>query len=304
MPPRVLLPASFVLGFLLLSAARGDDSGYVRINLTRRLENHMLAPVQLNGRKANFIVDTGAAYSCLDLRKAGSFGLQPKNGVAVTLNGRKHTTTQIDVTSIGPVEIRNLKMVLIDFSEFERRRGSGEIQADGILGLDVLRLGRAVLDCQQLRLFWKAVPGAPNVMASTLRGAGWTAVKLQLKDNLYFANGILNETPTRFVVDTGAFATLVDRSFAARAALKQSGRRLQIRGLHNVDTQSHVAYPTAIAIGGFVLKDFPVATNVLRKPGLLDNSVGGLIGSDVLGKNLGVIDCEQHVLYLKSPGAG
>jgi predicted aspartyl protease len=220
MPPRVLLPASFVLGFLLLSAARGDDSGYVRINLTRRLENHMLAPVQLNGRKANFIVDTGAAYSCLDLRKAGSFGLQPKNGVAVTLNGRKHITTQIDVTSIGPVEIRNLKMVLIDFSEFERRRGSGEIQADGILGLDVLRLGRAVLDCQQLRLFWKAVPGAPNVMASTLRGAGWTAVKLQLKDNLYFANGILNETPTRFVVDTGAFADARGSQFCRARRVK------------------------------------------------------------------------------------
>jgi predicted aspartyl protease len=128
-------------------------------------------------------------------------------------------------------------------------------------------------------------------------------VKLELKGNLYFANGTLNETPARFVVDTGAFATLMDRDFAARAGLKASGKRLRTRGIHHEDTQSRVAYPKTFAIGGLRLKDFPVALTALHKPGLLDNSVSGLIGGDVLGRNLGVIDCEQHVLYLKSPGA-
>jgi predicted aspartyl protease len=300
MLPRILL-LGLTIGLLPLSTARGDNSGYLRIDLTRRWQNHLLVPAQLNGRKANFIVDTGAVHSCLDIVKARSFGLQPKNGLVAIVNGRKHSVTEVAAMSIGPVEVRNLKMVMVDFREFETRRDYG--QADGILGLDVLRLGRAVLDCQQLRLFWKAIPGAPNVMGPTLRGAGWTPVKLELKNNLYLANGTLNETPARFLIDTGAFATIVDRRFAARAALKSSGRRLQTRGLHNQDTQSRVAYPATIGIGSFVLKDFPVAVSALNKPGLLDDSVGGLIGSDVLGRNLGVVDCEQHMLYLKSPGA-
>ena len=301
MLPRIFLLAGLALGVLALRAARADDSGYVRINLTRSWQNHMVAPVRLNGRNAQLIVDTGAVCSCLDPAK--DWGVQSKKGAVVTLNGKPHGVTQLDSMGIGPVEIRNVKMALVSIRDYNALRDFGEVHADGILGLDALRLGRAVIDCQHLRLFWKAVPGAPDVMAATLRAAGWTAVKLELKNNLYFANGTVNETPARLLVDTGAFATLVDRNFAALASLKAGGTRLQTKGIHHEDTQSRVAYPKTFAIGDLRLKDFPVAISALHKPGLLDKTVSGVIGGDVLGRNLGVIDCEQHVLYLKSPGA-
>jgi hypothetical protein len=59
-----------------------------------------------------------------------------------------------------------------------------------------------------------------------------------------------------------------------------------------------------LAVGGFVLKDFPVAVIGLRTMRFLDRSVTAVLGGDMLGRNLGVIDCEQNVLYLKSPGGG
>ena len=300
MLPRTSLPVAIAL--LAICGARADDSGYVRINLTRNWQNHMIAPVRLNGRNAHLIVDTGAMFSCLDLAKERSFGFRPEKGTVVMVNGRKHGAARIDSVGIGPVEIRNLKMALINASEYQTPRRSGEARVDGILGLDVLRLGHAVIDCRHPRLFWKAVPGAPNVMAATLRAEGWTAVKLEFKDYLYFAKGTVNETPARFLVDTGAFATLLDRNFAARAGLKADGPRLRTKGIHHEDTQSRVAHPKTLAIGGLRLRNFPIAISALHKPGLLDNTVSGLLGADVLGKNLGVIDCEQHVLYLKSPG--
>ena len=301
MLPRTSLPASLAIGLLAICGARADDSGYVRINLIRGSQNHLIAPVRVNGHDAHLIVDTGAEFSCLNLAKERSFGFRPEKDMVAVLNGRKHGAARIDSIGIGPVEVRNLKMVLINAGEYEAPRAAGEVHVDGILGLDALRLGRAVIDCQHRRLFWKAVPNAPNVMAATLRGAGWTAVKLEHKGNLYFANGTVNETPARFVVDTGAFATLVDRDFAARAGLKAGGRRLGTKGIHHQDTQGRVAYPKTFAIGGLQLKSFPVAVTALHKPGLLDKSVSGLIGGDALGRNLGVIDCEQQVLYLKSP---
>jgi predicted aspartyl protease len=303
MLPQSSLPVRLAICLLAICDARADDSGYLRIDLTRNWQNHMLAPVRLNGRTAHLLVDTGAVFSCVDLAKERSFGFRPEKGMVAMVNGRKYGAARIDSLGIGPVEMRNLKVALINASEYETRRGSDEVRVDGILGLDVLRLGHAVLDCRQPRLFWKAIPSAPNLMAATLRAAGWTAVKLELKDNLYFANGTVNETPARFVVDTGAFVTLVDRNFAARAGLKADGLRLRTKGIHHEDTQSRVAHPTTLAIGGLRLRNYPVAISALRKPGLLDDTVSGLLGADVLGRNLGVIDCEQHVLYLKSPDA-
>jgi hypothetical protein len=134
----------------------------VRINLTRNWQNHMVAPVRVNGRNAHLIVDTGAAFSCLDLAKERSFGFRPEKGVVAMVNGRKHGAARIDSLGIGPVEMRNLKVALVNASEYEPQRDVGEVRVDGILGLDVLRLGRAVIDCQHLRLFWKAVPTRPT----------------------------------------------------------------------------------------------------------------------------------------------
>ena len=296
MPPRNLLSAVFAIVLGGFSHAHGDDSGYVRINLTRRWGNHLVAPVQLNGKAAHMLIDSGAGVSCLDPAKDLAFGFRPLKGVMTTVNGAKHGVATLASLRVGPIEIRNLKMALVGV---ERSRRGGD-RVDGILGLDVLRAGRVVIDCQQLRLFWKAIPSAPNVMAASLRRAGWTAVKLEVKDNHYFAPGMVNEKPARFLIDTGAFATLVDRSFAATAGLAENGMRLHRVGIHNEDAHSHVARPSVLSVGGFVLKDIPVAVTGLQMLRSFDREVSAVLGGDALGRNLGVIDCEQNMLYLKA----
>ena len=259
-----------------------------------------MAPVRLNGKPGHLLIDTGAGISCVDPAKDLTFGFRPLKGAIIPINGGRHGITQMTSLGIGPVEIRNLKMALVGMGASNRTRGEGD-RVDGILGLDALRAGRAVIDCQQLRLYWKAIPTAPNVMASSLRKAGWTAVKLDVKGNHYFAAGTVNQMPARFMIDTGAFATFVDRSFAAKAGLAENGQRFHRVGVHNEDSNSHVARPSGLKIGAFALKDFPVGVTGLGMVRSLDRSTSAVLGADALGRNLGVIDCEENILYLKSP---
>ena len=300
MPQRNLSLAALALALFGLSHARGDDSGYVRIDLARRWGNHLVAPVRVNGKTARMMVDSGAGVSCIDPARDLEFGFRAIKGVSAKLNGEKHGITRLESLGIGPVEIRNLKVALVRMDATNHAR-TGESRVDGILGLDVLRAGRAVIDCQQLRLFWKAIPTRPNLMAVTLPKAGWTAVKLEVVGNHYVAPGAVNGKPARFLIDTGAFATLVDRGFAATAGLAENGMRLHSVGLHSEDTNSHTAQPNLLSVGGFVLKDLPVAVTGLGIVRTIDRRANVILGGDALGRNLGVIDCEQNVLYLKSP---
>ena len=102
------------------------------------------------------------------------------------------------------------------------------------------------------------------------------------------------------MIDTGASATMVDRNFAATAGLAENGMRLHSLGIHNEDGHSHTARPKALAVGDFVLKDIPVVVSGLQLLRSFDRRVSAILGGDALGRNLGVIDCEQNVLYLKA----
>jgi predicted aspartyl protease len=274
---------------------RADDSGYVRINL-QRVRNYLTVPAKINGHSADLLIDTGAAVCVLSSRKDWAFGFTPIKGAAVSLNGKKGQVTRIGLLEIGPTQTRNLPVALIDFHR------SGLDGLDGIIGLDLLRAARATVDCQRGVLYWKLDPKAPNVLAATLPRAGWTAIPMEYGDRHFMIRGVVCGKPIRLGVDTGAPVTSVLQSWAAGTGLQTGVRHFTTGGVNNLDRKATLASSAKLAFGTFQLSACPIVVNQTL-PGLGSGGVcDGLIGADILGRNLGMIDCEMGILYLKATG--
>ncbi len=123
---------------------------------------HFFVPVKLNGKKALFMLDTGASISVLDKSLAGKYKLEAENNDDMEVNAFSASglLENIDISAgnklkIGKVKFKNVPLLLMDLSHLS---GSDELEGltvDGVLGSDILNRGRAVIDYRKFRLFLK-----------------------------------------------------------------------------------------------------------------------------------------------------
>ena len=85
----------------------------------------------------NFLIDTGASPSVVDLSISRSLGLAPQPA-RVTLSGTSVSTQLVVLPSLllGPIRAESLPVLTQDLSFFQKTMGS---KVDAIVGLDVLR---------------------------------------------------------------------------------------------------------------------------------------------------------------------
>lgn len=140
---------------------------------------------------------------------------------------------------------------------------------------------------------------------------------------VHYANGrtlvlagvcISGQGPFDFVVDTGASATVIDRSVADRLALGDRSAPFTITAIGSCRRSVLVAHVDRWSVGGLELAAQPVIVGPLRVPYL--PTVAGLLGSDVLSsfgsvrfdfsaQTLTVASARQHPLSASvPPGAG
>ncbi|HEV3409271.1 MAG TPA: retropepsin-like aspartic protease, partial [Chthoniobacterales bacterium] len=129
------------------------------MQLSRGPQNHLLVPAQVNGRSATFLLDTGTKNSLLQASRAAAFGVHPSGGeVQVgrsTVPAAQINDLRVGGRALGPVEVG-----LFDPAQFRGPvPGKGGKSADGLLGLDVLRRHRAVINCRTQQLFFQGDPG-------------------------------------------------------------------------------------------------------------------------------------------------
>lgn len=124
--------------------------GFSAVPLSEVVSGHHLVEATLNGRPATFVLDTGANATVLNAGYAEEFGIEPGGlpGGAVGLGGAMQATAaRIDGMQVGPVPIRQKRIMITDLSQLSRMLGpltGGEVH--GILGQDVLAEHRAVID--------------------------------------------------------------------------------------------------------------------------------------------------------------
>ena len=136
------------------------DKKYTRVRLSQTITHHLALPANINGVKGNFILDTGASSSCIDLAFAPHFKLLVKDSeVKAAGAGAVDMLTKIsesNTVAIGKWETNALDIVLFDMSHVNTALQQHHADpVHGILGADILRKGKGIIDYQYNCLYLK-----------------------------------------------------------------------------------------------------------------------------------------------------
>ena len=129
--------------------------GYTGVPMRALSTGHHVVDVTLNGRRASFVLDTGANATVIDSAYAGQFGLTGRavaRGPAIGIGGTSDAAQlAIESFRIGRVTTRQRTIMVTDLSQFTGMLTplSGRT-VHGIVGQDVLKEHRAVVDVDGL----------------------------------------------------------------------------------------------------------------------------------------------------------
>jgi hypothetical protein len=290
--------------------------------LVRSRQNHLLVRAYINGKPAWLCVDSGAPVSAIALDRRDHFGLTGIPGSSklpprLQINGGFSNVAIARRFRLGALNLIDEPVVTIDLGGPTRAaRLVHEQQIDGILGADILFPTNAVLDCQQQVLVLKMDPDvAGSAPGLNFRGFRRAPIHVSEAFNLYVDTSI-NGTPAELMIDTGAFTTLLHRSFVNRlqipvratpftsAAVNLKERDVQIARIKrlSVSTTSRLGFLRIISSVNIKGKEVGVIDmEGLLHDGLLQASrpVAGLLGAEILRQHHGIIDFGTRTLYLK-----
>lgn len=124
---------------------------YIQIPLVLTTTNHFEITAKLNGIVGRFILDTGASNTCVGFDKIEFFKLIPKDS-DIKAAGAGATNMLTQVSSKNKIEIgdwkkKKIKIVLFDLSHVnEALTSHNALPVDGIIGADLLKKGKAIID--------------------------------------------------------------------------------------------------------------------------------------------------------------
>ena len=278
--------------------------------LERSQQNHLLIRAYINGKAALLGVDTGAPVSAVAASRRAHFGLTsaPKSSKLpsrLRINGGYGRVAIAHRLRLGALTLIDEPMVAVDLSGPARAAHEfHEEELDGILGADILFPTQAVLDCEAQMLIMKVDPDAPGTVPG-INHDGWRGVPIRVSEgwNLY-VDSTLNGKAAQLMIDTGAFTTLIHRPFVRQMRLPLRDTPFT-SGAVNLDERGlQLATIRRFSVGSFQVKRKEVGVMDLRgliHGDLLQGSppVAGLLGSEFLRRNHGIIDFGTRTLYLK-----
>jgi len=152
----ITLDENYILNLsLFLKQNNYSSTAFLRIKT-----NHLLVKAEINDVEGLFILDNGASNSCVDLKKSNIFNLK------YTESDEKASsaTEQISATMvskknkilIGKWLNKNVSIVLFDMTFINKTLSEhGDHEVCGIIGGDLLKKGKAIIDYSSNKLFLK-----------------------------------------------------------------------------------------------------------------------------------------------------
>jgi len=310
-----LLLSAAVLCLPALAGARQRplQSGslqYVALPLERSPQNHLLVRAEINGKPAVLGVDTGAPISAIAVNRRAHYGLLPvagKSGIPsrLSINGAFNAVAIARNVRLGALNLVDEPVVLVDLGGLgSSSRSRKHRDIDGILGADILFPTKAILDCHRQLLFLKLNPTVPGRIPG-IDYRGYRAVPMHVSQgfNLY-VNGSLNGRKAKLMVDTGAFATLLNTGFVRRMKIPLRDTPYRSSGVNLGHRGVQVATISRFSVGSMDMRSNDVGVmnmDGLIHDGLLDATppVAGLLGAEILRRYHAIIDFGTNTLYLK-----
>nr|WP_298929466.1 retropepsin-like aspartic protease [uncultured Allomuricauda sp.] len=137
-----------------------SSKSYVRIPLVLTETNHFEIVAKINGVSGRFILDTGASNTCVGMDKIDFFKMISEVS-DIKAAGAGATEMETLVSSKNKIRIGDWKkgkqkIVLFDLIHVnEALTSHNSLPVDGIIGGDVLKKGKAVIDYDKKCLFLK-----------------------------------------------------------------------------------------------------------------------------------------------------
>ncbi|MDP5157778.1 MAG: retroviral-like aspartic protease family protein [Flaviramulus sp.] len=136
------------------------EKGYTKIKLRLTKTNHFEIKATINGKKGLFILDTGASNSCVGFEAIKTFKLKAEDSIIKAAGagaiGMDTKTAKKNKVKIGKWKKDKVVLVLFNLSHVNEALVNHNSQpVDGIIGADILKKGKAVIDYEKKYLYLK-----------------------------------------------------------------------------------------------------------------------------------------------------
>ncbi len=137
-----------------------SKKGYKKKKLKITETSHFKTSVRINDIKGNFIVDTGASNTCVDMNLIDHFNLTYEESETKAAGaGATDMETKIsknNIIKIGKWKSKKNNIVIFDLSHVnEALSNHGSEPVHGIIGADILNKGKAIIDYKSGNIFLK-----------------------------------------------------------------------------------------------------------------------------------------------------
>ncbi len=134
--------------------------GYHKVKLVFTKTNHFEVTAKLNGVKGNFILDTGASNSCVGFEAVNKFNLFAQDSeIKAAGAGAIDMLTQVskkNTIEVGKWSLRKTSLILFDLKHINDALTHHNAEpVDGIIGADLLKRGKAIIDYNRKYLYLK-----------------------------------------------------------------------------------------------------------------------------------------------------
>jgi len=308
------IPVFGVLYLLSIALPCLKASESAGVSLSRTTGNHLFAQVRVNQKPAWFAVDTGAALTIVDAKKAHMLGLASLGKTIelpneIEVNDRTVPVANLQSLSVGTANLGSGPVALIDLTPFRARlRSEGSlVSMDGILGLDILERYRAIIDCAQERIYMQI--GSPDELAGIqqeIRKRHLKSIPMRItRSGALEIEGYLSGRRYSFVVDTGGFTTLLPVQVAQESGIPIIHTGVNAKGIYSKTRAVWAGIAPQLSIGRYNLGTTVVGiTRLPPGPEDLRYEFGGLLGADFFFHHHGIIDVGNQKLYFSEVGFG
>ena len=342
LPQPIRVVVLCLASLLMLVSGRSEESaggermaaffrarGYEPVRLEIMGQNLLMAAGVLEGRKIRCLVDTGWSQSSVKAAYIGhateltniapsgfdAFGaaMTPKQEHLVALETLKLGRCQFMGQPVNVIAATHQHSMADDAPTGSLiPRATRDSQGFNlVLGWDFLVRNFALIDCNRATLFFRGAEAPASLQATigeSLRRSGFSEIPLrETNHNQGIVAGRMKDWEVLFLVDTGAFASLLDREEAKRLGLV--GQSLHARAVGAADGSSELAlaHTDDIQLGGHRVGKFRIgisdlsALNKFREQQKLPPIIG-LIGMDLLSRDEAVIDCLGGRMFMRYHG--
>jgi predicted aspartyl protease len=270
--------------------------------------------VLVNRKPAWFAVDTGAALTIVDRKKAQALGLASLGKTVelpnqIEVNDRVVPVANLQNLSLGTQSLGSGPVALIDLTQFRAklRTGGTAVPMDGILGLDIMERYKAIIDCVQERIYMQI--GSPSDLAAVqtdIRRQHLKSIPMRITHSgALEIEGSLNGKRYSFVVDTGGFTTLLPVEVASQSGIPIIHTGVNAKGIHSKTRAVWAGIAPQLSIGKYNLGTTVVGITALPPgPEDLRYEFGGLLGADFFFEHHGIIDVGNQKLYFRETATG